>query len=75
METVLPLVYVAIKATPQLLKLRANRAAASAVFLRAVEVTFMLAKVLMKVEVSAMSLMVAASIQNLVTVTGIKLLA
>ena len=53
----------------------ANRAAASAVFLRAVVVPFMLAKVLMKVEVSAMSLMVAASIQNLVTVTGIKLLA
>ena len=35
----------------------------------------MLAKVERKVEVSAMSLMVAASIQNLVTVTGIKLLA
>ena len=49
----------------------ANRAAASAVFLRAVVVPFMVLKVLMKVEVSAMSLMVAASIQNLVTVTGI----
>ena len=40
-------------------------------FLNAVVVPFMLAKVLMKSEVSAMSLMVAASIQNLVTVTGI----
>ena len=40
-------------------------------FLRAVMEPFMLAKVLMKVEVSEMSLMVAASIQNLLTVTGI----
>ena len=53
------------------MKSLANRAAASAVFLRAEVVPFMVLKVLMKVEVSAMSLMVAASIQNLVTVTGI----
>ena len=53
------------------MKSLANRAAASAVFLNAVVVPFMLANVLRKVEVSAMSLMVAASIQNLVTVTGI----
>ena len=70
-EMVSPVSYVENLPTPQLSKPRANRAAASAVFLRAVVVPFMLAKVLMKSEVSAMSLMVAASIQNLLTVTGI----
>ena len=70
-EMVSPVAYDDISATPQLSKPRANRAAASAVFLRSVVVPFMFLKVVRKVEVSAMSLMVAASIQNLATVTGI----
>ena len=40
-------------------------------FLRAVVVPFMSLKDLRRVELSAMSLMVAGSTQNLVTVTGI----
>ena len=55
--------------------LEANRKAASAVFLVAVAEPFMSRKVVMKVETSVMSLMLAASIQNLVTVTLILLLA
>ena len=76
MERVSPLKYVPNVPTPQLSKPRANRVAASAVFLRAKAVpSFMLMKLSMKVVVFVVSLMVAFSIQNLVTVTGISLLA
>ena len=72
-EMVSPVSYVENLPTPQLSKPRANRAAASAVFLKAVAVPFMVEKVLRKVEESGMSLIVASSMQNFFTVRGIPL--